>query len=125
MVKILLLPTWYNLADEAVSHAVARDLVFMKFCNFTLAGCLCSNVCRFQKKVVVHNLFKALLDSSNASIERQGLKLSNGKYVSADATLIESARRPRQKLSSTKLANGTYATGEVAYANASVLLGKL
>ena len=37
-VKILLLPTWHHLADEAVSHAVARDLVFMKFGNFTLAG---------------------------------------------------------------------------------------
>ena len=36
--KILLLQTWYNLAYEAVSHAVARDLIFMKFCNFTLAG---------------------------------------------------------------------------------------
>ena len=38
MVKILLLPTWYDLVDEAVSHAVARALVFLNFCNFTLAG---------------------------------------------------------------------------------------
>ena len=71
----------------------------------------------FSEKVVTHNLFKAFLDSSNASIERQGLKLSNGKYVSADATLIQSARRPRKKLSSTKLADGTYETGEVEYAD--------
>ncbi len=36
MVKILLLATWYTLADEAVSHAVARGLVCMKFGNFNL-----------------------------------------------------------------------------------------
>ncbi len=61
MFKILLLTTWYTLADEAVSHAVTRDLVCMKFGNFTLAGCLCGNVCLFAEKVVEHNLFKALL----------------------------------------------------------------
>ena len=42
MFKILLLQTWYNLADEAVSHAVARGLVFMKFCNFSLERILLS-----------------------------------------------------------------------------------
>ena len=31
--------------------------------------------------------------------------------------MIQSARRPRKKLSSTKLADETYATGEVEYAD--------
>ena len=52
MFKILLLQTWYNLSHEAVSHAVARDLVYMKFCNFTLEGNKpdAATVCRFRKK---------------------------------------------------------------------------
>ena len=39
-----------------------------------------------------------LLTRVNEQLSEQGLKLANGKYVSCDASLISSARRPRKKL---------------------------
>ena len=35
--KALLIGTWHHLSDEKLSDSLARDLVFIKFCDFNLS----------------------------------------------------------------------------------------
>ena len=98
--KMLLLQTWHDLSDESIAQALRRDLVFIRFCGFTLAGSKpdSSTLCRFRKRLVDAGLLEILLRQINHSLSAQGLKIANGKYLSSDATLIKSARRPRRVL---------------------------
>jgi len=104
--KVLLLQTWFNLSDASVSHALCRDVVFMRFCGLSLDGKKpnASTICRFRSRLVDSGSLDSLLSLVNTlwgtskQLSRRGLKLANGKYVSCDATLISSARRPRKRL---------------------------
>lgn len=117
--KSLLLQTWHNLSDAALSSALHRDLVFMRFCGFSLDGTKpdAATICRFRKKLIKNNLLEPLLLQVNQSLETQGLKLSQGQYVSADATLIHSARRPRKKLTTKQTDTGGYEVDGIEYAD--------
>ena len=98
--KMLLLQTWHNLSDEGVSQAVKRDLVFMGFCEFSVSGNKpdATTLCHFRKRLVDSSQLEGLLYIVNADLESKNLKVANGKYLSSDATLIQSARRPRKVL---------------------------
>ena len=91
--KMLLLQTWHDLSDESIAQALRRDLVFMRFCGFTLAGSRpdSSTLCRFRKRLVDAVLLETLLRQINHCLNARGLKIANGKYFSSDATLIKSA----------------------------------
>ena len=98
--KMLLLQTWHNLSDEGIAQALKRDLVFIRFCGFSLEGKKPdgTTVGRFRNRLVDRCLLDDCLRIVNDSLHSQGLKLSNGKYISSDATLIQSARRPKKVL---------------------------
>ena len=98
--KMMLLQTWHNLSDAGIADALRRDLVFMHFCGFSLEGKKpdAATVCRFRTRIVEAGLLDTLLGLVNVSLASRGLKLANGKYVSSDATLIQSARRPRKAI---------------------------
>lgn len=117
--KILLLQTWHNLSDASISDALHRDLVFMHFCGFSLEGKKpdAATICRFRQKLIQKGCLDILLALVNDSLEKQGLKLSEGKYVSADATLIKSARRPRKHLSTEESEQGHYEVDGVEYSD--------
>lgn len=98
--KALLIGTWHNLSDERLADSLTRDLVFIKFCEFSISGNKpdATTLLRFRDKLVKHNLFDQLLSSINIMLEAHQLKLSNGKHVAMDATLIQSARRPKKTI---------------------------
>lgn len=98
--KALLIGTWHNLSDEKLADSLTRDLVFIKFCEFSISGNKpdATTLLRFRDKLVKHNLFDQLLSSINTMLEAHQLKLSNGKHVAMDATLIQSARRPKKTI---------------------------
>jgi hypothetical protein len=100
--KMLLVQTWHDLSDESVAQALKRDLVFIRFGGFTLAGHKpdSSTLCRFRKRLVNAGLLETLLTQINHGLTERGLKMANSKYLSSDATLIKSARRPRKVLDS-------------------------
>lgn len=100
--KMLLLQTWHNLSDAGVSDAVKRDLVFMRFCGFSLEGSKpdSTTLSRYRKRLVDAGLLDDLLRMVNASLTLHDLKVSNGKYISSDATLIQSSRRARKVIES-------------------------
>ena len=117
--KILLLQTWHNLSDAGVSDALHRDLVFMHFCGFSLEGKKpdAATICRFRQKLIKKKCLDKLLALVNKGLEQQDLKLSEGKYVSADATLIKSARRPRKHLCTAEKEEGHYEVNGVQYSD--------
>jgi Transposase DDE domain len=53
---------------------------------------------RFLKRLGGSGQLASVLQQINADLESQDLTLSNGKYLSSDATLIQSARRPHKHL---------------------------
>jgi len=110
--KMMMLQTWHNLSDERITQALKRDIVYMRFCGFTLEGKKPdgSTLCRFRGRLNKKKLFEKLLKLVNESLERKGLKVAEGKYVSTDATLVKSARRPRKVIESQENEEGEYET---------------
>ena len=100
--KMLLLQTWHDLSDESIAQALRRDWVFIRFCGLTLAGSKpdSSTLCCFRKRLVDAALLDTLLRQINHCLSARGLKVANGKYLSSDATLIKSARRPGRVIDS-------------------------
>jgi len=107
--KALLIGTWHNLSDERLADSLSRDLVFIKFCDFSLSGHKpdATTIGRFRAQLTQQNLFDRLLGSINTLLENKQLKLSNGKHVAMDATLIQSARRAKKTMTTHKN-NETY-----------------
>ncbi|WP_171004269.1 transposase [Bathymodiolus heckerae thiotrophic gill symbiont] len=95
---------WHNLSDEKLADSLSRELVFINFCNFSLAGNKpdATTIGRFRTKLSKQNLFDRLLSSINTMLENNQLKLSNGKHVAIDATLIQSARCAKKTITTHK-----------------------
>ena len=119
LLKVLLLQTWFTLSDASVANALCRDVVFMRFCEFSLEGNKpnASTICRFRNRLVGSGLLEELLSLINKQLSVQGLKLSNGKYVSCDATLISSARRPRKHLEGEQTDDACYEAQNIEYSD--------
>jgi IS5 family transposase len=115
--KMLLLQTWHNMPDVSIANALCRDIVFMRFCGFTLDGKKPdgSTICRFRNRLISHNILDKLLLIVNHSLEQRKLKIANGKYVAADATLISSSRRPRKSIDAKEVAAGVFEADKVVY----------
>jgi IS5 family transposase len=72
----------------------------MGFCDFSVSGNEpdATTLCRFRKRLVNSSQLEGLLPIVNADLESKNLNVANGKYLSSDATLIQSARWPRKVL---------------------------
>ena len=62
--KALLLGTWYNLSDERLANSLTRDLVFINFCNFSLADSKpnSTTIGRFRNKLIQKVLLITYVD---------------------------------------------------------------
>jgi len=98
MFKTLLLQQWHNLSDEEIEEALCVRIDFMIFTGFELNDDIpdASTVCRFRNKLIEKNLDKKLFKEINYQLERLGLKLEKANGAVVDATIIESAARPRK-----------------------------
>ena len=67
--KALLIGTWHHLSDERLADSLTRDLVFIKFCEFSISGNKpdATTLLRFRDKLVKYNLFDQLLSSINTT----------------------------------------------------------
>lgn len=117
LLKMLVLQTWHNMSDMAISKSVQRDIVFMRFCGFSIDGRKPNEatLCRFRNKLVKNKLWDKILKKINIELEKRELKVSNGKYVTSDATLISSSRRPRKTIKTQELETNTYEAAQVEY----------
>ena len=100
MFKTLLLGQWHSLSDPALEEALRVRLDFLEFTGFALGGDLPdeTTLCRFRNKLVQTGKLPLLLREVNRQLEARGLKLKSATTAIVDATLIESAARPRKEI---------------------------
>ena len=100
MFKALLLQQWHSLSDEETEEALCVRIDFMLFTGFELNDETpdASTICRFRNKLIEKNLDTKLFQEINKQLENLGLKLQKAKGAVIDATIIESASRPRRTI---------------------------
>ena len=96
MFKALLLQSWYDLSDRELSDNLEDRISFSHFCGFSLHHEVPDNstICRFRNQLHQKGLVEPLLEMVNVQIAAGGIEIKTGIIV--DASIIESARRPRK-----------------------------
>jgi len=100
MFKCLLLGQWYSLSDPELEEALCVRLDFMLFTGFELLeNCPDeTTICRFRNKLIDLGLEEILFKEINLQLEDLGLKVKNCEGAVLDATIIESAARPKKQI---------------------------
>lgn len=100
MFKAILLGQWYSLSDPALEEAISLRLDFMMFTGFELLeDCPDeTTLCRFRNRLIDNKLLKKLFKEINFQLENLGLKIKNAPGAVLDATIIESAARPKRQI---------------------------
>jgi len=100
MLKVVLLKEWHSLSDPETENAMRVRIDFMLFTGFDLAEDMPdeTTICRFRNTLIRLGLDKKIFDMINAELERSGLKVQRASGAVIDATIIESAARPRRVL---------------------------
>lgn len=103
MFKLMLLGQWHRLSDTELEHALAVRIDFLVFCGFDLGESLpdSTTICRFRNRLPERRLDKRLLQQVNAQLEGLGLKVQGARGAVIDATIIQSAARPRNMIDAT------------------------
>lgn len=95
MYKAILLGQWYSLSDPQLEEALSVRLDFMLFTGLEGEVPDETTLCRFRNRLAERGLDKVLFDEINNSLEAEGLKVKKCEGAVIDATVIESAARPR------------------------------
>lgn len=95
--KCLLIGQWHGLSDPKLERALKVRLDFMIFCGIDLHAPVPDETthCRFRNALVRGGVYDDLLAEVCRQIEAHGLKLKEAEAAIIDATLVESAARPR------------------------------
>lgn len=95
--KCLLIGQWHGLSDPKLERALKVRLDFMLFCGLDLHKPVPDETthCRFRNALVKGGVYDDLLSEVCRQIETRGLKLKEAEAAIIDATLVESAARPR------------------------------
>ncbi|MBC6412709.1 MAG: transposase, partial [Hyphomonadaceae bacterium] len=98
MLRVLLLGQWHSLSDRKLEEALRVRLDFMLFCGASLFEHVPDHttICRFRCALVRLGLFDAVLNEVNRQLSAHGLKVEHAAVAVVDATVIESAGRPRR-----------------------------
>lgn len=99
MFKAILLQNWHSLSDKELEDALNVRIDFMLFCDLDLMNNIPdeTTICRFRNRLIEKNLLHKLLTEINSQLEESGLKVKKADMAIVDATIIESASRPRMK----------------------------
>jgi len=95
MYKAVLLGQWYNLSDPELEEALEVRLDFMLFTGLEGEVPDETTLCRFRNRLKDLGLDKILFDKINQTLEEIGLKVKECSGAVIDATIIESASRPK------------------------------
>jgi transposase, IS5 family len=100
MFKAILLGQWHTLSDAELEEALCVRIDFMLFTGFELDDDIpdATTLCRYRNILIHQGLDKKLFKEINSQLEQLGLKLKEAKGAVVDATIIESAARPRKTL---------------------------
>ena len=102
--KCLLIGQWHGLSDPKLEQALKVRLDFMMFCGLDLNASVPDETthCRFRNALVKGKVYDDLLAEVCHQLEAYGLKLKQAEAAIIDATLIESAARPRSFIDAPK-----------------------
>ncbi|MBS0272480.1 MAG: IS5 family transposase [Proteobacteria bacterium] len=98
LLKALILQAWHSLSDVGLEEALRVRLDFMLFTGFDQEVPDATTLCRFRNLLTARHLWEKILRSINISLEDKGLKVTASHGAILDATIIESAARPRKTL---------------------------
>lgn len=100
MFKAILLGQWHNLSDPKLEQALRVRIDFMHFCGLTLSDDVPdeTTLCRFRHRLIEHNRLDQLLACINTQLQAHGLMVKGATAAVLDATLIQSAARPKQTI---------------------------
>lgn len=98
MFKAMLLGHWHSLSDQGLVDSLRVRLDFMVFSGFGLDSELPdeSTFCRFRKRLRQLHLDEKLFHEINRQLGEKGLHIKEATTAVVDATVIESASRPRR-----------------------------
>lgn len=96
MYKAILLGQWYSLSDPELEEALKVRLDFMMFTELEGEVPDETTLCRFRNRISEKGLEKLLMGEINKALEEEGLKVKKCEGAVIDATIIESASRPRK-----------------------------
>lgn len=97
LLKALILQAWHSLSDESLEEALRVRLDFMVITGLEKVPDH-TTLCRFRNLLISQDLWKDLLGMVNHQLEQRGIKVKESQGAIIDATLIESAARPRKEM---------------------------
>ena len=97
MFKAILLAQWYSLSDPELEQSLSVRMDFIAFTELEDAPDE-TTLCRFRNKLIAMGLEKILFQEINRQLQQLGLQVKKCSGAVVDATLIESACRPRHVL---------------------------
>lgn len=97
MIKALILQAWHNLSDRELEDALRVRLDFMVITGLVDVPDH-STICRFRCQLIEKGTLPLILESINKDLEAKGLKVEKSKGAIVDATIIQSAGRPRKEI---------------------------
>ncbi len=95
MYKAILLGQWYSLSDPELEEALKVRLDFMMFTGLEGEVPDETTLCRFRNRIIEKGLGEKLFKEINKALEEEGLKVKKCEGAVIDATIIESAARPK------------------------------
>lgn len=97
LLKGLILQSWYSLSDPKLEEALKVRLDFMVFTEFESDVPDETTFCRFRNLLIDLELWDKLLEEVNRQLVERGLTLLPATSAIVDATIIESAARPKKE----------------------------
>ena len=98
MFKSILLGQWYSLSDPMLEESLRVRLDFMQFTGFELMEAVPdeTTLCRFRNEMSQRGMDKELFVEINRQLEEKNLKVKGCNGAIIDATVVESAARPKR-----------------------------
>ena len=98
MFKILLVERWEKLSDPQMEFALRDRLSFIRFVGFSVMSDTpdYSTISRFRSRLLELKLYDRLFDEINKQLTEEQLMVMEKSAAVIDATVIESANRPRK-----------------------------
>jgi IS5 family transposase len=100
MFKAVLLGQWHNLSDPKLEEALRVRIDFMYFCGLSLADDVPdeTTLCRFRNRLITAGRLDGLLAGVNSQLQDHGLMVKRAQGAVIDATLVQSAARPKRDM---------------------------
>jgi len=98
MFKAILLQAWHSLSDPKLEEALRVRIDFMLFTGMGIENDTPdeTTICRFRNRLLKQGLDKKLFKEINRQLEFRGLKIEKATGAVIDASIIESAARPKR-----------------------------